>query len=162
MPVVKMPEMIPREMEGVLQNNFLCRIAFKGDEDSYPYISPFVYVYLHRIMYFFFTDYGKKMSFLKKDPHVCVEVENTTPDLSDCSFLALRGILQVVNVQTERSRAIEVMRILSTEHKLSPNFLIALGLDRDAGWGAFSPEAPIIVVKLTNIIEQVGLKTGAK
>ncbi len=159
---VKMPEMTPREIEGLLQNNFLCRIAFKASEDSHPYISPFIYVYLHRTMYFFFTNYGKKMSFLKKDTAVCVEVDNTTPDLGNCSFISLRGTLQVVTIPVERSRAIEEMRILAKERNLSPNFLIALGLQGDAGWGAFSPDAPVIVVKLANIVNQVGLKTGTK
>ncbi len=157
-----MPEMTPREVEGLLQNNFLCRIAFKSGEDSHPYISPFIYVYLHRTMYFFFTDYGKKMSFLKKDAAVCVEVDSTTPDLGNSRFISLRGTLQVVTVQVERSRAIEEIRILAKERKLSPNFLIALGLQGDAGWGAFSPDAPVIVVKLANIVEQVGLKTETK
>ena len=38
--------------------------------------------------------------------------------------------------------------------------LTALGLKREGGWKALSPDIPIIVVKLVNIIEQVGLKTG--
>ncbi len=158
MPAVKLPEMTPREVEEVLQNNFLCRIGFKGSEDSHPYISPFVYVYVHRTMYFFMSDYGKKVAYLKKDASVCVEVESTTPDLSNCSFLSLRGTLQVVSVQVERSRAIEQIRIMAKERNLSPNFLIALGLQGDAGWGSLTHEAPLIVVKLANIVEQVGLK----
>jgi nitroimidazol reductase NimA-like FMN-containing flavoprotein (pyridoxamine 5'-phosphate oxidase superfamily) len=56
--LVKLPKMDKSEIERLLQEQMLCRIAFKGDE--YPYMAPFQYVLMGGSLYFHFTDYGKK------------------------------------------------------------------------------------------------------
>jgi nitroimidazol reductase NimA-like FMN-containing flavoprotein (pyridoxamine 5'-phosphate oxidase superfamily) len=60
------------EIERLIKEQFLCRIAFRGEE--YPYIAPFQYVLLDGILYFHFTSYGRKMQLMKEDKQVCVEV----------------------------------------------------------------------------------------
>jgi len=58
------------EVEQLLEEQMLCRIAFKGDE--YPYLVPFRYVVMDGTLYFHFTDYGKKMRLLDMDSKACV------------------------------------------------------------------------------------------
>jgi nitroimidazol reductase NimA-like FMN-containing flavoprotein (pyridoxamine 5'-phosphate oxidase superfamily) len=79
--IVKLPTMESREIKNLIQNQILCRIAFKGTE--YPYIAPFQYVYIKGTLYFQFTDYGKKMKLLEKDNRICVEIEKFQPNLSE-------------------------------------------------------------------------------
>lgn len=88
--IVRLPKMENAEIEELIREQMLCRIAFKGDK--YPYMAPFQYVYLNESLYFHFTDYGKKMKLLRRDNHVCVEIEKYQPDLSEYSFVVLRQI----------------------------------------------------------------------
>jgi len=67
---VKLPWMTDDEVEQLLEEQMLCRIAFKGDE--YPYLVPFRYVVMDGTLYFHFTDYGKKMRLLDMDSKACV------------------------------------------------------------------------------------------
>ena len=53
--VAKLPKMEKFEIEKLLQEQMLCRIAFKGDK--YPYIAPFQYVLMGGSLYFHFTDW---------------------------------------------------------------------------------------------------------
>ena len=89
----------------LIRRQRLCRIAFKGSE--YPYMALFQYVVLDGELYFHFTDYGKKMKLIENDKHVCVEIEEYKEDLSEYSFIVLRGTLNVVNNQQERVKAIK-------------------------------------------------------
>jgi len=73
------------EIEKLLREQMVCRIAFKGNE--YPYMAPFQYVAMDGFLYFHFTDYGKKMRLLEKDKRVCVEIEKYRPDLSEYNFV---------------------------------------------------------------------------
>ena len=54
--------MMKEEIDKLVREQMLCRIAFKGRES--PYIAPFQYVVMDDRIYFHFTDYGRKMSFL--------------------------------------------------------------------------------------------------
>ncbi len=134
----------------------LCRIAFKGDE--YPYMAPFQYVFMNGSIYFHFTDYGRKMKLLEKDKRVCVEIEKYKPDLSEYKFIVLRGLLKVVTNYYERVR---VMKRMAKEgkQKLSPNFLAAHGFKKEEGWSSLSEEKPLIMVKLENVVQEIGLKS---
>src|SRR4030043_1985910 len=102
---VKMPKMEENEIEQLVSEQFLCRIAFRGDFQ--PYIAPFQYVVIDGALYFHFTDYGKKMSFFKQETPVCVEIERYTPNLSEYQFIVLTGKLRLVEDQEDRKRAIE-------------------------------------------------------
>jgi hypothetical protein len=144
------------EIESLIQEQMLCRIAFKGDK--YPYMAPFQYVCMNGTLYFHFTDYGKKMRLLEKDKRVCVEIEKYWPDLSEYNFVVFRGTLKVVSNPQERAK---VIRRIAEEgqRKLSPNFLVAHGFKKEEGWSSFRPEKPLVIVKLVEVAEKIGLKS---
>ena len=154
--IVRLPQMEKREIEKLIREQMLCRIAFKGDK--YPYMAPFQYVYMNGSLYFHFTDYGKKMRLLEKDNRVCVEIEKYRADLSQYSFVVLRGALKIVTGPQERAK---VIKRLAEEgkQKLSTNFLAAHGFKKEEDWSSFTPEKPLVVVKLEDIAEEIGLKS---
>jgi len=154
--VVKLPKMEKSEIEKLLQEQMLCRIAFKGDK--YPYMAPFQYVLMGGFLYFHFTNYGKKMKLLEKEKRVCVEIEDYKPDLSEYNFVVLRGELEVVRDPQERAKAIKKMG-KEGKQKLSTNFLAAHGFKKEEGWSSFTPERPVVIVKLKQVIEEIGLKS---
>ena len=153
--IVKLPRMAKYEMERLIREQMLCRIAFKGAE--YPYIAPFQYVFMDETLYFHFTDYGKKMKLLERDKRVCVEIEKFRPDLSEYNFVVFRGTLKVVEDPLERAKVIKKMA-KEGQQKVSVNFLAAHGFKKEEGWSSFTPEKPL-VVKLVEITEEVGLKS---
>jgi len=154
--IVKLPKMEKHEIKKLIQEQMLCRIAFKGNE--YPYMAPFQYVYMNETLYFHFTDYGRKMKLLKKDNRVCVEIEKIQTDLSEYNFVVLRGTLKVVANPQERTKVIKKMAE-EGKQKLSKNFLAAHGFKKEEGWSSFTPEKPMVIVKLEEITEEIGLKS---
>jgi len=144
------------EIEMLLREQMLCRIAFKGDK--YPYMAPFQYVLIDGTLYFHFTDYGKKMRLLEKDKRVCVEIEKCKPDLSEYNFVVLRGKLEVVRDPYERTKAVNQIA-KEGKQKLSTNFLAAHGFKKEETWSAFTPEKPVVIVKLKEVTEKIGLKS---
>ena len=153
---VKMPKMKENEIEQLVREQFLCRIAFRGDQQ--PYIAPFQYVVANGTLYFHFTDYGKKMSFFKQETPVCVEIERYTPNLSEYQFVVLTGKLRLVEDREERKMAIKKMAEVGRQ-RLSPNFLVAHGFSQGSDWGAFTADKPILVMKLDEVTEKTGLKS---
>lgn len=153
---VKMPKMKENEIEQLVREQFLCRIAFRGDQQ--PYIAPFQYVVANGTLYFHFTDYGKKMSFFKQETPVCVEIELYTPNLSEYQFVVLTGKLILVEDREERKMAIKKMAEAGKQ-KLSPNFLVAHGFSQGSDWGAFTADKPILIIKLDEVTEKTGLKS---
>lgn len=151
-----MPRMTEREIEKLVNEQFLCRIAFRGEEQ--PYIAPFQYVVINNVLYFHFTDYGKKMRFFKQGNQVCVEIEQYTPNLSEYKFVVLFGMLRVVDDEDERKEVITKMAEVG-KHKLSPNFLVAHGFSQGSDWDAFTPDKPILIIKLDNVTKKTGLKS---
>ena len=145
-----------REIEKLIREQMLCRIAFKGNK--YPYMAPFQYVFMNGSLYFHFTDYGRKMRLLERDKRVCVEIERYRTDLSEYSFVVLRGTLKVVTDPQERAKVIERMAE-EGKQKLSRNFLVAHGFKKEEGWSSFNPEKPLVIVKLEEIAEEIGLKS---
>jgi len=152
---VKMPKMKENEINQLVREQYLCRIAFKGDLQ--PYIAPFQYVVVNGTLYFHFTDYGKKMSFFKQENPVCVEIERYTPNLSEYGFVVLTGKLRLVEDREERKMAIEKMAEVGKQ-KLSANFLVAHGFSKGSDWGAFTAGKPILIIKL-EVTEKMGLKS---
>ncbi len=156
MSIVKLPKMDRGEIEELIREQMLCRIAFKGVK--HPYVAPFQYVFMNGSLYFHFTDYGKKKRLLERDKRVCVEIESYRPDLSEYRFVVLRGTLKVVTNPHERAEAIK--RIADEgEKKLSTNFLAAHGIETKKGWSSITPEKPLVIVKLEDVVEEVGLKS---
>ena len=144
------------EVEQLVREQFLCRIAFRGNQQ--PYIAPFQYVVIEGNLYFHFTDYGKKMSFFKQETPVCVEIERYTPNLSEYQFVVISGKLRLVENREEREMAIKKMAAVGKQ-KLSPNFLVAHGFSQGSNWEAFSAEKPILIIKLDEVTEKTGLKS---
>jgi nitroimidazol reductase NimA-like FMN-containing flavoprotein (pyridoxamine 5'-phosphate oxidase superfamily) len=148
--------MTKSEIERLMKEQFLCRIAFRGEE--YPYIAPFQYVSANGTLYFHFTAYGRKMRLIDKEKQVCVEIEQYNPDMSRYMFVTLEGKLSIVTDPAERAEIIEKMREFGKE-RLSRNFLAAHGLKADKNWEAFTAEKPILIVKLDPIVAESGLKS---
>lgn len=153
--IVRLPRMGNRDIKELLGKQNLCRIAFKGSD--YPYIAPFQYVQIGDTLYFHFTNYGRKMNLLERDRRVCVEVESYKPDMSEYSFVVMQGYLQVVEDPKERGKAIQEMARLGSE-RLSENFLVAHGFNPEAGWSIFNSDNPLIIMKLREVSDVIGLK----
>ena len=153
---VKMPKMNEKEIEKLISEQFLCRIAFRGVDS--PYIAPFQYVVVDGSLYFHFTDYGKKMSFFRQKTPVCVEIERYTSNLSEYEFVVLYGNLELVENQEERRRVIVKMAELGKQ-QLSPKFLVAHGFPQGSDWSDFSIDQPILIIKLDDVKEKTGLKS---
>jgi len=153
---LKMPKMKENEIEQLIREQFLCRIAFRGD--LYPYIAPFQYVFVNGTLYFHFTDYGRKMSFFRQENPVCVEIERYTPNLSEYGFVVLTGKLRLVEDLEERKMAVEKMAE-GGRKKLSSNFLAAHGLSKNSSWDDLTADKPILIIKLDEITEKTGLKS---
>ena len=154
---VKLPRMSKAEVDQLLSEQFLCRIAFGGKYS--PYIAPFQYVFVGGALYFHFTDYGRKMGLLEEGNPVCVEIERYTPDLSEYGFVVLVGKLHIVTDPKEKANAITRMIEDAEAKGLSTNFLPAHGLPKEAGWASLESEKPLIIVKLVAVSEIVGLKS---
>ena len=98
--IFKMPRMGKTEYDRLVKEQYICRIAFKGEE--HPHIAPFLYVFDGRNMYFLSTNYGRKVQYFRNNPNVIVEIENYSPDLSTFSFVALPGRLVEVEDAGEK------------------------------------------------------------
>jgi uncharacterized protein len=155
METVKMPKMHDWEIEELINQQFLCRVAFKGN--TYPYIAPFQYVVVNGIIYLHFTAYGKKMNFLEQGTPVSLEIERYSPDLSEYAFVVLTGKLKLVENLEERRTAIQKMAE-EGKKKLSPNFLVAHGFSDRSEWLSFSENQEILMIKL-EVTEKMGLKS---
>lgn len=153
---VEMPKMGESEIDQLIGEQLLCRIAFRGDLQ--PYIAPFQYAYVKGILYFHFTNYGRKMSFFKQETPVCVEIERYTPNFSDYGFVMLTGKLRLVENREERKMAIEKMAEMGIQ-KLSPNFLLAHGFPQGSDWIDFTADKQILIIKLDEVTEKIGLKS---
>ncbi|MFP3950835.1 MAG: pyridoxamine 5'-phosphate oxidase family protein [Candidatus Bathyarchaeia archaeon] len=152
----KLPWMTEEEIEELIDEQMICRIAFNGPD--HPYLAPFQYVILEGEMYFHFTNYGRKMRLIKRDNRACVQIERYEPDLSSYSFISMRGRLVIVDDDEERKRVTEKFSEEGRE-SLSPSFLAAHGIDPLEGWESLSHEKDLVIVKLEDIVDKVGLKS---
>ncbi len=148
------------EHDRLISENYIGRIAFKGDE--YPYIGPFLYVFDGKFIYFLPTKYGKKIRYFQRNSYVTVEIEKYDPDFSNYTFVTLSGRLIQVEDDGEKKIIRDKFVHLIKNKKLSSNILIALG---------HSPEEPIEIIrdservliwKLVDVIEITGLKSGTQ
>lgn len=147
-----MPSMKKREYDRLIEEEYVCRIAFKGE--SHPYIAPFLYVFDGKYMYFLSTKYGRKVSHFKQNPFVTVEVEKYNRDLSNFAFVAIPGRLEEVPDQEIRFFVRQKFVDLIKEKNLSPNVMSALG---------HSPDEPIEALlseERSNVWKLVGVDVG--
>ena len=61
------------EVEAILQRNMFCRVAFC--DGHRPYLLPMNYGYADGCFYFHSASEGRKLDILRKNPAVCIEVE---------------------------------------------------------------------------------------
>jgi nitroimidazol reductase NimA-like FMN-containing flavoprotein (pyridoxamine 5'-phosphate oxidase superfamily) len=155
MVIVKLPKMSESEIRKALSEENICRIAFIDGE--FPYISPFQYVYIDDILYFHFTDYGKKKAILSNNRNVCVSIEKFEKDLSSYFFISIQGKLIEVKDIIERERVIKQM-LGNARNNYSTNFLSAHGFTKERGWDIFFDET-LIFYKLGDIRYRIGLKS---
>lgn len=144
-----------KEIQDVIKNQKLCRIAFI--DDKYPYIAPFQYLYYREHFYFHFTDYGKKIKILHKNNHVCVSLEQLEPDLNKYNFISFQGKLSLVNNEDERKIVVKKL-IEEAKESFSEDFLAAHGFDKKKGWEGFQIENQLIY-KLEEIHDVIGLRS---
>ena len=156
MVMVKLPSMSRKEIDKLIGEQFLCRIAFRGSEGVY--IAPFQYVFMNKRLYFHFTDYGNKMAFFREGFPVCVEIEKYAPDLSEYAFVILTGTLKMVVEEEERRNVIHKMAEIGSA-KLSTNFLCAHGFESQSGWSVFNAKQPILILRLEKVTSIKGLKS---
>lgn len=153
---VKLPKMTGKEVEDLIRGQLICRIAFRGEKA--PYIAPFQYAFVNGQLYFHFTRYGRKIELIRKGEPVCVEIEKITPDMSEYAFVSLVGDLKIVEDPEEWEKALRNMADQG-KRKLSKNFLAAHGFNAEDGWDSLTRNRQLIIVKLDNVSETVGLKS---
>ncbi len=78
--------------------------------------------------------------------------------MSKYNFVVLRGKVKKVTDALERTKVINRMAE-DGKQKVSPNFLAAHGFKKEKGWSSFSPEKPLVILKLEEITEEIGLKS---
>ena len=123
--IFKMPRMGKEEYDRLVEEQYVCRIAFQGEVR--PYIAPFIYVFDGRYMYFLSTKYGKKVQHFRNNPLVSVEIEHYSSDLSSFSFVSLPGrLVEVEGPEEKRAVRVRFIRLI-LEKGLSSNVLSALG-----------------------------------
>jgi hypothetical protein len=149
MEIIKMPRMEKSEYDTLIDEEYICRIAFNGEK--HPYIAPFLYVFDGKFMYFLSTKYGKKVRHFKQNPFVTVEVEKYSADLSAFAFVAIPGRLSEVQ-DPEIKRTVKKMFVeLIKKKDLSFNVLSALGHSPDEPLDALLVEDRNSVWKLVGV-----------
>jgi hypothetical protein len=68
-------------VENILKNEKICRIAFF--DETYPYMIPLCYGYEDGAIYFHGFREGHKIDCIRKNPHVCFEIDADTAVLED-------------------------------------------------------------------------------
>jgi uncharacterized protein len=156
MDIVKIPRMEKKEYDRLIDEGYICRIAFQGEK--YPYIAPFLYVFDGSFLYFLSTKYGKKLDYFRKSPYVSVEVERYSKDLSSYMFVTLQGYLEEVNDSIEKKIIREKFVDLIVDRDLSCNILAALGHSPQDAPAAIAQEERSLVWKLVGVKDLVALK----
>lgn len=157
MEIVKIPRMEKQEYDSLIEEGYVCRIAFQGEK--YPYIAPFLYVFDGKFLYFLSTKYGKKIEYFRKSPYVAVEIEKYTRDLSCYTFVSMQGYLEEVTDSIDKKLIRKEFVTLVKDKKLSNNILAALGHSPQDPPSAIAKEERSLVWKLTGVKDLVALKS---
>ncbi|MFW9773828.1 MAG: pyridoxamine 5'-phosphate oxidase family protein [Candidatus Thorarchaeota archaeon] len=156
MKVKKLAKMSESEINSAINSQNICRIAFI--DDDYPYISPFQYVSINNVLYFHFTDYGKKKNILSKNPNVCVSIEHFKADLSSYYFISMQGKLNLVEDIDLKAKVITQMMEFARKN-YSKNFLMAHGYEKEENWEILISRDQLIYSLLV-MNEPIGLKSS--
>jgi nitroimidazol reductase NimA-like FMN-containing flavoprotein (pyridoxamine 5'-phosphate oxidase superfamily) len=156
MDIVKIPRMEKQDYDKLIEEGYVCRIAFQGEK--YPYIAPFLYVFDGKFLYFLSTKYGKKIEYFRKSPYVAVEIEKYSKDLSSYTFVSLQGYLEEVTDSIEKKIIRDEFVRLIKERKLSSKILAALGHSPQDPPEAIALEERSLVWKLIGVKDLVALR----
>jgi nitroimidazol reductase NimA-like FMN-containing flavoprotein (pyridoxamine 5'-phosphate oxidase superfamily) len=63
----------PAEIEAIIKNAAVCRIALSDNNN--PYLIPVCFGYHDRTLYFHCANAGKKLDIIRRNPNVCFEME---------------------------------------------------------------------------------------
>jgi len=156
MDILKIPRMEKEEYDRLIKENYVSRIAFKGD--SYPYVAPFLYVFDGHNLFFLSTKYGKKIQYFNENSNVAVEIERISPDLSSYTFVTLLGRLDEVTDIAEGRRVRQQFVTMIKTRGLSSNVFAALGHSPTEPLESIVNESRSLVWKLDRVEEIVALK----
>ena len=98
------------------------------------------------------------MRLFGNDNRVCVEIEKFEPDLDSYNFVIFRGQLEIVKDPNERGQVISKI-VRDGKQKLSMNFLAAHGFKKEEGWDSLQSDKELVIIKLIEINEVIGLKS---
>lgn len=157
MNILKIPSMKKKEYDAFIAQEYVSRIAFKGD---YPYIAPFLYVFDGQFIYFLSTKYGKKVELLHTNPQVAVEIENYSSDMSEYRFVTLQGRINEVDERSEKLKVRQMFVDMIKKNNLSPNVLAALGHSPEDPLESLLEEERSTVWKLVDVKGIVALKSS--
>jgi uncharacterized protein len=157
MKVHKIPLMTKLECDELISNQYISRIAFKGE---YPYIAPFMYVYDGNFIYFLSTKYGKKIKRFQANPKVAVEIEQYAYDLSEYRFVTLQGSIEQVEEDDKKLAVRKSFVNLIIDKSLSKNVLAALGHSPNDSVESIVEEERSFVWKLVDVEHIIGIKTS--
>ena len=158
MDILKIPRMEKEEYDRLIKENYVSRIAFKGD--SHPYVAPFLYVFDGHNLFFLSTKYGKKIQYFNENPNVAVEIERISPDLSSYTFVTLLGKLVEVTDRSEGRRVRQQFVNMIKTRGLSSNVVAALGHSPAEPLESIVNENRSLVWKLDKVEEIVALKNA--
>lgn len=156
MNIIKIPSMGKEEYDELIKQNYIGRIAFKGE--NYPYITPFMYVFDGKFLYFLSTKYGKKIGEIKRNPHVAVEIEKYAEDMSDYKFTTLQGRIVEVKNDSDKVKIKKMFIKMIKDKNLSNKALAAIGHSPDESIQMVMEEDRTIVWKLVDLELTVALK----
>lgn len=157
MPVSKLPLMIKKEYDKLISKQHLSRIAFLGE---YPYIAPFLYVFDGKYLYFLSTKYGKKIKLFKNNPHVAVEIENYTQDLTNYKFVTLQGKIEQIEDEEGKKEVRMLFVDMIMKKNLSSVIMAALGHQPDDPPEVLLEEENSYVWKLVQVVKITGIKNS--
>ena len=155
MSVFKLPKMKKEEIEKLVREQIICRVAYQ--EDNGPTMSLFQYTELDGSLFFHFTEYGEKLKMLEKGGPVAVEIDDFAEDLGEFRFALLKGRLKVVTDSEKKAKVIDKMA-LEGRNRLSTKFLAAHGLGEGSDWSSFKAKKDLTVVEFIPT-KAVGLRS---
>jgi nitroimidazol reductase NimA-like FMN-containing flavoprotein (pyridoxamine 5'-phosphate oxidase superfamily) len=144
------------EYDRLISEGFICRIAFQGEK--YPYLAPFLYVFDGKFLYFLSTKYGRKNDLYKQNPHVSVEVEKYTKDLSCYTFVTMQGYIVQEEDSITKKEVRKMFIDMIRKNNLSQNILAALGHKPSDELESIAAEERSNIWKLTGVTDIVALK----
>ncbi len=158
MNILKIPKLERREYDRIIEEGYISRIAFRGDE--FPYIAPFLYVFDGKYLHFLSTKYGRKIEYFRANPSVSVEIEQYAQDLSAFQFISLQGRLEEIGDPTLtreiRKKFVDMIR----SKRLSPVILSALGHSPSDTPDVIAREERTLVWRLVGVKDIVALRNA--